>query len=337
MLGFSASNSFTMRSIEQVLERLVLRRRGRVAHPHHEIDLLARTTRAPRVARALLSSPPVQAIATSAKTRGSRQLPRAPHQHSLRFRSVTTTPPNASGAAAGPGPDPRASASATAIRCITISSAIGSSSPATTVAPVAAAASSTPPSTLAERPHDAPRPGHADRPVSVLHRRVRLGPRLGRLAQLERCLVRQSDGPSHAQEYEVVERRGLDRQRRLEGAVPRRRSPGPRSWPRLRAQERQRARREPRLYHRALVGELERDDLVGRLGDGGVRDARRSRRGADPAVARGSRTTSVVVPLREIATTVGVRAIEPAHLGGGEGVRLPVPERSRGAPRTPAR
>src|SRR5262245_9015578 len=65
----------------------------------------------------------------------------------------------------------------------------------------------------ADGPHEGSGAGHADRAVTVFHRRVRLGPRRGRLAQLERRLVREAHGPALTQEHELGEPCGLDRQR----------------------------------------------------------------------------------------------------------------------------
>ena len=284
----------------------------------------ARTTRAPRVARAAAVIAARAGHRDEREDQGQCQLPRAPHQTpSDPIRHDNTT--ERVRCRGRSGSSPRASASATAIRCITISSAIGSSSPPTTVAPVAAAASSTPPSTCAERPDHAPRPRDADRPVPILHRRVRLGPRLRRLPQFERRLVRQADAPSHAQEYEVVDRRGLDRQRHLEGTfgvLDR----GAQVLVQARAQERQRARREPRLHHRALVGEREPDDLVGGTCD------RRSLDAHDRDTSRAPHPLEVAHDLGRGAAAGdrdhgGVRAIE-RRFGGRERVRLALPERS---------
>src|SRR5215468_1026853 len=54
-------------------------------------------------------------------------------------------------------------------------------------------------------PHEGSGAGRADRAVAVFHRRVRLGPRGGRLAQLERRFAREAHGPALAQEHELLE------------------------------------------------------------------------------------------------------------------------------------
>ena len=81
-------------------------------------------------------------------------------------------------------------------------------------------------------PHDGARAGDADRAVAVLEGRVGLGPRLGRLAQLQRRLARQPDGPAAAEERPAVGLARLDRQRRVERGRwrrrPRRRGRAPR-------------------------------------------------------------------------------------------------------------
>ena len=56
----------------------------------------------------------------------------------------------------------------------------------------------------AEHPGEAPRLGDGDGAVAVLHRRVRLGPRLGGLAELQAGLVGEPDGPAGAQERDLV-------------------------------------------------------------------------------------------------------------------------------------
>src|ERR1051326_1998549 len=52
-------------------------------------------------------------------------------------------------------------------------------------------------------PYEGPGAGHADRAVAVFHRRVRLGPRGGRFAQLARRLVGEAHGPALPQEHEL--------------------------------------------------------------------------------------------------------------------------------------
>src|SRR5215831_2074326 len=52
-------------------------------------------------------------------------------------------------------------------------------------------------------PYERSAAGRADRAVAVFHRRVRLGPGGGRLAQLERRLVREAHGPALPQEHEL--------------------------------------------------------------------------------------------------------------------------------------
>ena len=95
------------------------------------------------------------------------------------------------------------------------------------------------------------------------------------------------------------------------------------------AQQAERGGREAGLHDRALVGEVERDDVVG-----GVR------RPASPATAvtatvreRAERisawATSVVVPERESASTTSY--VARRHLGGGERVGAPVAALSRSA------
>ena len=87
---------------------------------------------------------------------------------------------------------------------------------------------------VAERPGHPARRGDADRPVPVLHGRVRLGPELGRLAQLERRLVGQPDRPAATQEAHLL---GVGAARaaarpRPRPSTARARPPAPRSAPR---------------------------------------------------------------------------------------------------------
>src|SRR5689334_18061076 len=62
-------------------------------------------------------------------------------------------------------------------------------------------------------PYQGPGPGHADRAVAVLHRRVRLSPGGGRFAKLERRLVSEAHGPALPQEHELPELRRIHGQR----------------------------------------------------------------------------------------------------------------------------
>ena len=75
---------------------------------------------------------------------------------------------------------------------------------ATAVAPAARTLSRTPSAGAPNDQTTRPGAGDADRPVAVLEDRVGLGPRLRRLAQLERGLVREADGPAAAEERPLV-------------------------------------------------------------------------------------------------------------------------------------
>ena len=82
------------------------------------------------------------------------------------------------------------------------------------------------------------------------------------LAELERGFLGDADAPSVPEEHEVlgIERIAVDRlgQRRL-GIGDHRRH----VVPQMRPQQGEGGRREPRLHDRALVGEVERHDVVG--------------------------------------------------------------------------
>src|SRR5262249_51355804 len=66
---------------------------------------------------------------------------------------------------------------------------------------------------VAERPHRRLGAARADRTVEVLHHRVRLGPRPGRLAKLQRGLVRDADRPARSEEHEAGKSGRVDRER----------------------------------------------------------------------------------------------------------------------------
>ena len=196
---------------------------------------------------------------------------------------------------------PRASASVTAHRWTSTSSAIGSSDAIRTDAPVASASSATFGSGDPISQTSCVR--EADGSVPVLHRRVRLGVELRRLAQLERALPQRSRRSSRVpgtrtplirvqpgRELRLERRpRVLDRSRQVLAEV--------------RAQQGQRRGGEPRLHDGALIGEVEHDRSVGeRRRRRGV--VGRDHRGGRPAGSRSSRRRiSVVVPLRLIAST----------------------------------
>ena len=120
------------------------------------------------------------------------------------------------------GSSPAASASATPVRWARMSEASGSRSSATAMAPAARTLSSSASSADPEEPHRGARAGDADRAVAVLEGRVRLGPRLGGLAQLQRRLAGQPDGPAAAEERPAVGLAGRDRERRVERGRARR-------------------------------------------------------------------------------------------------------------------
>jgi len=155
---------------------------------------------------------------------------------------VTTAPPIASGGAGGPDrvlcPPP----ARPPLRWTSTSSAIGSSSPWTTVAPVASTSIETSGSTSPSVPHERVRPRRADRAVSILHRRYdsarRRSPRASSAPPRSRA-----NRPPAAEEHELGERPGV----RGSGTV-RARSPsaiaGAMSPPRCTAQEREHRRRE---------------------------------------------------------------------------------------------
>jgi hypothetical protein len=89
--------------------------------------------------------------------------------------------------------------------------------------------------------------------------------------------VRDPDAPAGAEEYEVVEPGGVVRKRHRDGAL----GVGDRGLEilaQVRAEQRERAGREPCLHDGALVGEAQRDQVAGHLGRGRVRD-RRDHRG----------------------------------------------------------
>ena len=142
---------------------------------------------------------------------------------------------------------------------------------------------------FAEVPGDPARRRDRDRAVPVLHRGVRLGPRLRGLAHLERRLVGEADGPAAAEERELlgVDERGVE----LLGD----RGPGVGDRPvevlaERGAEEGQRGGREAGLHDRLLVGERqghrvvdEVDERRGRVAD----DADRAH--APPQLARRGR------------------------------------------------
>ena len=130
------------------------------------------------------------------------------------------------------GSRPRASASATAVRWISTSSAMGSSSPTRTVAPVARDVVGHGRVGGAQDPDQAGGAGEADRSVAVFHRGVALGVGLGGLAELERRLVRDPDRPAVAQEDEVVEGGRVVGQRHRDRALGVRERRAPSSSPR---------------------------------------------------------------------------------------------------------
>ena len=99
------------------------------------------------------------------------------------------------------------------------------------VAPAARRVVEQPSSGGPERPDDGARAGDADRAVAVLEGGVGLGPRLGRLAQLQRRLAGQPDGPAAAEERPPVGLARLDRQRSVERGWRRRATEASRSTP----------------------------------------------------------------------------------------------------------
>ena len=100
--------------------------------------------------------------------------------------------------------------------------------------------------------------------MAVLEDGIRLGPRLRRLAQLQRGLVREADRPAAAEERPAVGGGGDRQLERALGIV----GGGRRVDALVRAQQRQRRGREARLDDRLLVGEEDEvDKVVGDLRD----------------------------------------------------------------------
>ena len=153
-----------------------------------------------------------------------------------------------------------------------------------------------------KRPDHGARPGDADRPVAVLERRVGLGPRLRR--------TRAASAPPRWPGRRSSRGRGTPSGR------PRPARPAAARRARARASAATAATSSPSCARSSvsarggeaglddgrLVGELERDDLVGRVGDrrSGHRGERHRARAAERISAC---ATSVVVPERESATT----------------------------------
>ena len=148
---------------------------------------------------------------------------------------------------------------------------------------------------------------HADRPVAILEGGVGLGPGLRRLAQLQRRLVREADGPAVAEERPLRDARWVAERKRIavsaasaSSAATRRRRAG---VERL-AQQRERSGREARLHDRPLVGERRAS-----IGDAGGARRQGTRRTAVSATVRAATarasacSTSLVVPEREIASS----------------------------------
>jgi len=103
--------------------------------------------------------------------------------------------------------------------------------------------------------------------VPILHGRIGLGPGLAGLAQFQRRLVGQADRPVVAEKHEVLEGRGVERQRL--GQCPLRvGDPRPEVVAEAGPEQRQRGGREARLDDRGFVGRLEQDGAPGGRDDG---------------------------------------------------------------------
>ena len=176
------------------------------------------------------------------------------------------------------------------------------------------------PSRVAQDPHQRPRAGQADRAVAILHRRVGLRVHPGGLPCLQRRLVGQPDRPARAQEHGVVERPRVHRQRARQEAsslVGDRTDVVAQAGP----QHRQDRGGEPRLDHRAFVGERQHQPVVRRPGHRAVLG------GGDGQEARGAGQ-----PFEQVDDLGGGPAAGDGHhpvvrpaggeLRGREGVRL---------------
>ncbi len=183
----------------------------------------------------------------------------------------------------------------------------------------------------AHRPHQRVVGAGADRAVAVLHRRVGLGPCPGRLAQLERRLVGQADRPARRRGRRTGRGRSRPAAARAEhrGRPPRppgrrrcrpRRAGARAPWSRTgsgRPTPRRRSRARPRRVARSAHGEPA-TAVITSAGHAGRR-SRPSRR-----------TTSLVVPEREIATSRSYRRPAGSSEAGKASVS-PGPAASRAA------
>ena len=165
--------------------------------------------------------------------------------------------------------------------------------------------------------------------MPVLHRGVALGRGERRLAQLERRLVGEPDGPAAAEEHEpVAGDGGRDRSRssrvgRLREQRLCLRCNGCHVVPVRLAEHREHRGGEPGLDDGALVGEAEHDRVAGRVedrafGDGDDRDARRRRSQLAQRPGHLGRAA------RARDGDHAVVAAGQGRLGGGEGVALAV-------------
>ena len=159
------------------------------------------------------------------------------------------------------GSSPRAAATATALRWVWTSWASGSRSLVTDDGASVFDLLDQPGRRRAEHPYQAFRPGDRDRPVPVVHRRVRLAPGLRSLAHLQCRLVGEADRPAGPEVDEVLEGRPDRPAAAPATATSLSAMADSRSLPRP-AQQGQRRRGEPGLHDARLVGEVERQLVV---------------------------------------------------------------------------